>query len=386
MPRELLAVFRRTASGAALLLIACSAASPYASDPAPTPGNAGAVQAATTLLYVCNQNDASVSVIDITTNKVVRTIDLTKLGFSSNAKPHHVAVEPDGSYWYVTLIGDGKIVKFDRNDRVVAQASFETPGMLALHPSKDLLFVGRSMTAVNPPPSIGVIRRSTMSLEPIDIFFPRPHAMVLQPETGAVYTASLGVNQMAAVDIETEEVKLTSVEGPQHALMQFAISPDGKTMVASGELSHQVMFFDITNKLQPKLVASVNVEAQPFDPIYTPDGKWVYLGNKAANAITVIDAEKRTVAKVIRGEGISQPHGTAVSPDGRYVYVSNNNLSDASHAMHAGAQQPSGQQAKPSAPPGVGTVVVIDTQTQAIVSVIPVGHNAAGIGLAHAAP
>jgi YVTN family beta-propeller protein len=334
--------------------------------------------AVATVLYVCNQNDASVSVVDVATNQLVRTIDLTKLGFSPNAKPHHVAVEPDGSHWYVTLIGDGKIVKLDRNDVVVGQAAFETPGMLALHPTKDLLYVGRSMTAVNPPQRIGVVRRSTMAIEEIDIFFPRPHAMVLQPETGTVYTASLGVNQMAAVDVETEEVKLTSVEGPQHALMQFALSPDGGTLVASGELSHQVIFFSLADPMQPRRVASVVVEAQPFDPVYTPDGKWVYLGNKAANAITIVDAEKHTVGKVIRGDGIAQPHGTAVSPDGRYVYVSNNNLSDPSHAMHAGAQPA----AQPAGSGGRGTVVVIDTRTQEIASVIQVGRNAAGIGLA----
>lgn len=382
MPAQLLTTVRRVASGGALLLIACSAAAPAVNRTVPSDrASERANVAAATLLYVCNQNDASVSVVDIATNKVVRTIDLTKLGFSANAKPHHVAVEPDGSYWYVTLIGDGKIVKLDRNDQVVGQASFETPGMLALHPTQDLLFVGRSMTAVNPPPSIGIVRRSTMTLEEVDIFFPRPHAMVIQPETGTVYTASLGVNQMAAVDIETEEVKLTSVEGPQHALMQFAISPDGKTLVASGELSHQVMFFDLADPMQPKLVASVNVEAQPFDPIYTQDGKWVYLGNKAANAITIVDAEQHKVAKVVKGDGIAQPHGTAVSPDGRYVYVSNNNLGDPSHAMHAGAQA-AAQPAKTGTTGGVGTVVVIDTQTQEIASVIPVGHNAAGIGLA----
>jgi YVTN family beta-propeller protein len=376
---ERLTAFRRIASGGALLVVACSAAAPAMHEPAMSPAAvADPATAAATLLYVCNQNEATVSVVDVATNRVVRTIDLTTLGFSANAKPHHVAVEADGSHWYLTLIGDGKIVKLDRNDRVVGQASFETPGMLALHPTEDLLFVGRSMTAVNPPQRIGVVRRSTMAIDEIDIFFPRPHAMVLQPGTGTVYTASLGVNQMAAVNIETDEVKLTSVDGPQHALMQFAISPDGTTLVASGELSHQVIFFDLADPMQPRRVASVSVEAQPFDPIFTPDGKWVYLGNKAANAITIVDAGSHTVAKVLRGEGIAQPHGTAVSSDGRYVYVSNNNLSDPSHAMHAGAQPA----AQPAGSGGKGTVVVIDTRTQAITSVIPVGLNAAGIALA----
>ena len=41
-------------------------------------------------LYVANQASASVTVIDVMTDEVVRTIDLTRLGFSENAKPHEL--------------------------------------------------------------------------------------------------------------------------------------------------------------------------------------------------------------------------------------------------------------------------------------------------------
>jgi YVTN family beta-propeller protein len=331
------------------------------------------------LLYVCNQNDATVSVIDMGTNQVVRTVDLKTLGFSPNAKPHHVAVEPDGSFWYVTLIGDNRIVKLDRNDRVVAQVTFETPGMMSLHPTQDWLYVGRSMTAVNPPQRIGVIRRSDMKLEELPVLFPRPHAMAIEPRTGTVYTASLAVNQIAAIDPATETVRLQDIAGPAHALMQWAMSPDGKSMVISAELSHRVMVFDITNRLQPKLTADIDVGAQPFDPLFTADGRWVYLGNKAANTITVIDMSSRKVAKVIEGKGISQPHGIAMSPDGRFVYVSNNNLAQAHNMAEHAAHDPNSP-TTPNASTGPGTVVVIDTRTQSIASVIEVGHNASGIG------
>ena len=332
-----------------------------------------AQQAGGQFLFVCNQDDATVSIIDLGTNRIVRTVDLKALGFSANAKPHHVAVEPDGSAWYVTLIGDNRIVKLDPQGRVLAQAEFETPGMLALHPTEDLLFVGRSMTAVNPPRRIGVLRRSDLRLEEVDILFPRPHAMVVAPD-GTVYTASLATNQIAAVDPATERVELVDVAGQPHALMQFAITPDGKTLVVSGELSHQVLVLDITSPMEPRVVASIEVGPQPFDPIITPDGRWVYLGNKAANTVTVIDLERREVAAVIRGEGLAQPHGAAVSPDGRYVYISNNNLTApaGSHIGHGGA---------PVKSAGPGTVVVIDTATREIAHVIEVGRNATGIAI-----
>ena len=357
------------------LCVVTACAAPAASSPGATPAPAAAAAAADAL-YVCNQNDATVSVIDPATNRVIRTIDLQKLGFSANAKPHHVAVEPDGSFWYVTLIGDNRIVKLDANDRVVAQVPFETPGMLALHPTADLLFVGRSMTAVNPPARIGMLTRSTMTLEEIPVIFARPHAMVLEPRSGTVYTASLAVNQMAAVDPATEAVKLIDVPGPAHALMQFALSPDGRTLAISAELSGRVFFFDITDRMAPRMTGEVAVEPQPFDPIFTADGRWLYLGNKAANAITVINVAGRRVEKVIRGTGIAQPHGVATSADGRYVYISNNNTGQA-HNM-AGHE---GHTPAAATPPGKGTVVVIDTRTHEVAHVIEVGNNASGINM-----
>ncbi len=329
------------------------------------------------LLYVCNQSDATVTLIDTRTNDIVGLVDLTQLGFSKNAKPHHIAVEPDGSFWYVTLIGENKIVKLNRNNKVVGQATFETPGMLSLHPTQDLLLVGRSMTAVNPPKRIGVVKRSDMSIEELDVLFPRPHAMALDASDNTAYTASLATNQMAAIDVATERVQIIEVGGKQHALMQFGLSPDGKTLVASGELSHEVLVFDVTERLQPKFVRSYSVAAQPFDPIFTPDGRYVVVGNKAANAISVIDLQQHDVS-VLRGNGIAQPHGTAVSPDGRWIYVSNNNLNvPAGSGQHAGHGAP----ATGVQPAGPGTVVVIDAHTRRIAQVIEVGHNAAGIAV-----
>lgn len=335
-------------------------------------------------LYVCNQNDATVSIIDMDGNELRATVDLQQLGFSANAKPHHVAVEPDGSHWYLTLIGDNRIVKLDRDNRVVAQAEFETPGMLALHPTEDWLFVARSMSAVNPPQRIGMIRRSTMSIEELDVFFPRPHALALQPDTNTVYTASLAVNQIAAVAFGQEDIELLSVDGDPHALMQFALSPDGTMLAISGELSHKVLLLDISEPMAPRVTDVIDVGRQPFDPIFTADGRWLYLGNKADDTVTVIDMSTRTVAKVISGEGLAEPHGVAVSPDGRYVYISNNSTGQV-HDMAAMQGGQAGEHAgheMPAADPGLGTVVVIDTATQTIVKVIEVGHNATGLGTA----
>ncbi|MGH7446871.1 MAG: YncE family protein, partial [Longimicrobiales bacterium] len=94
---------RRPDLGARALLMTIIAGGMACAAPTARTGTGTAAQnAAGELLYVCNQDDATVSIIDMATNRVIRTVDLQRLGFSATAKPHHVAVEPDGSYWYVT--------------------------------------------------------------------------------------------------------------------------------------------------------------------------------------------------------------------------------------------------------------------------------------------
>lgn len=358
---------------AAAVFAACAApAAAPAQGPAQSPG------ARRDYVFVTNQDAASISLIDRDTHEEVRRIDLRALGFSPNAKPHHVVVEPDGSYWYVSLIGENRVLKFDRAGELVGQAEFEVPGLLALHPTEDLLFVGRSMSAVNPPRSIGIVRRSTMELEEeIEVLYPRPHALAVHPSGDVVYSGSLGENQVAAIDIETGAVELTSLEGPTHTLVQYAISPDGRTMVATGEMTAKLIVFDLADPMHPRQVRMLDVGSQPWHPVYSPDGRTIWFANKGANEVTAVDAERWTIAGVVRGEGLAQPHGAAISPDGRWVFISNNN-SRQPHGAHGANGGSDADAAGGEAAPG--TMVVIDAATRKIVKVIPVGPNATGVG------
>ena len=341
-------------------------------------------------VYVCNQSSATVSVIDMNTFEIVETVDLKAFGFDTNARPHHIAVEPDGSYWYVSLIGAGKVLKLDRENNLIASSEFEAPGMLALHPTQDFLFVGRSMMAVNPPQRIGMIQRSDMDIDELDVFFPRPHALMVDPRGDYIYSGSLSVNQFLSMNVESGEIHLNDVDGDTHTLVQFALSPDGQTMVATGQITGQALIFDTSNPEEIKLIESVKVNAAPWHPVFTPDGKYVYFGNKMTNTVTVLDVENRKVKKVIEGDGFSQPHGITISPDGKYVFVSNNNLASGGMAGmkmdkkndhadgHAGHHMP--EEKKDQA----GTLVVIETATNSIVKVIELEYYPSGVGSAMA--
>jgi DNA-binding beta-propeller fold protein YncE len=359
----------------AALVLACAAASGTAAAQGGSPQPPR-------YLYVTNQNGASISVIDVDRLEEVARIDLQAMGFGPQAKPHDTALEPDGSYWYVSLIGENRVLKLDRENRIVAQVEMEVPGLVVAHPTLDLLIVGRSMSAVNPPSSIALIRRSDMTLlDEIEVVYPRPHANAVRRDRWA-YSASLAENRMAAIDVESGDVTLIDLPEPTvrdtagmehaehhgmtpHTLVEFALSPEGGTMVAGGQISGELMVFDLSDPAAPRVVERIQVGGAPWHPAFTLDGRWVFVPLNRANQVAVVDATTWEVVDRIEGRGIAEPHGAVPSPDGRVMFVSNNNLQ--------GGYVPTGSD------PQAGTVVAIDIATREIVAVIEVGPYATGL-------
>lgn len=320
-------------------------------------------------LYVANQDDASVSVIDAATLELVATVDLEALGFGPAARPHHAQVEPDGSAWYLTLIGAGKLLKFDRANRIVASLDLEVPGLITLDPKADRLVVGRSMSAVSPPSRVALVRRSDLQLlDEYDVFFPRPHALVAHPGGGYAYVASLGVNQLASLRLEDGHLELVEVPGPPHTLSQFSVSPDGRWLLATAETSSLLLVFDLADPARPRLAREVPMEKGPFESVFSWDGRTVFVTNLTANVVTVVDAETWVPVAVLRDPSFVQPHGLALSPDGRYVFVSSRHQSGGAHD-HEGMKATAH-----------GTVTAICIPTRGVERVIAVENYAAGMG------
>jgi YVTN family beta-propeller protein len=320
-------------------------------------------------LYVANQDDATISIIDAGSRKLLETVDLRRYGFGDNAKPHHVQVERDGSAWYVTLIGAGKVAKLDRSNKLLGSTDLEVPGLITLHPSQDLMFVGRSMSAVNPPPRMAVIRRSDMQLmDEIDLLFPRPHGIVTHPDGQRVYVASLGTNQLASIGVGDGEVQLIEVPGQAHGFVQAAVSPDGRWLAVTAELTDQLMIFDLRDPKSPKLSQTLLLPDGPFEPMFTGGGRWIFVTCLGGNRVAVVDTKTWKVTSVLEHPAFAQPHGIALSPDGQYVFISNRHQFGGAH-QHQGGK-----------PTGKGTVVAICAATRAPINALAVGNYAAGMG------
>ena len=243
-----------------------------------------------------------------------------------------------------------------------------TPGLLAVNPQNDQLYAGRSLSAVSPPQSLGFITRTSMDIREVNVFFQRPHALVVDPGGLYVHTGSLAENRIMTVNTATEEVTFTLVSAPFHAFVQFALSPDGDRMVATGQESNQVVILDTSAPPGIGRIGAIEVGNQPWHPVWTPDGKRVYVGNKNDNTVSVLNMDTFTIMATIEGPGLAEPHGSAITPDGKFVFISNRNTD--------GAYQPRYDLGNNR---NKGTVVVINTETNEIEKVIEVGRFPAGL-------
>lgn len=334
------------------------------------------------LVYVANQASGKVTVINAATDSIIATVDFTALGFSANPKPHHIAVEPDGSYWYVSLIGANAVVKLDRANRVVAKAETVTPGLLAIDPTSDLLYATRSMSAVNAPARIAVINRTSMTVEEVEVLVPRPHGLALTPDGRHAYVAGLGANQISVYDARREQVAIVDVPGgdTSQVIVQLAVSPEGRSLVATSQLTGKLLVFDLADPAQPKLVQRVATGDWPWLVTFTPDGAEVWVPNQRSNDVTVVDARRWRVITTVKGE-FAQPDGIAISGDGRLVFVANHNTSNVMTMGGISMAMP-----MPGMAAAPGRVIVIDARRREVVRRVDTAPDGSGVGIAGGKP
>ena len=314
------------------------------------------------LVFVANQGGASLMLVDPATGTVGATVDLTDYGFSATAQPHHVVVEPDGSAYYVSLIGEGKVAKFDAHHRLQGTVSTPTPGMLAFG-DDGLMYVSRSLSATNPPATVAVVDRERMRLvEERPVPYAHPHGLV--PFAGGAFTASLRDNAVVALRADGTTASAT-VAGSAQGLSHLAYDPAARRLAVMADLTGQVHFFDAAADGSLTYRGAVTTGGRPWHGHFSRDGAALYVPLFGANAVAVVDVVSRTVTATISDARLAEPYMAMLSDDGRTLYVSCSN--------RAGTA--------PTTTPGDGLLAVVDLATRTVTRAVEVGPYPTGVGL-----
>lgn len=241
-----------------------------------TAGQASAALAGT--LLVGNKAEATVSLLDADTGKVIKTLPVG-LG------PHEIAVTPDGKTAVVANYGN--------------QAT-----------------LGSSLTLIDVP-SATVTK--TIDISP----YRRPHGMVALAG-GRLFVTCEANKALVEVDLNAGKV-VRAIQTGQEVSHMVALAPDAGRAYIANIGSGSMTVLDLK---EGKHVKDVKTGAGAEGIEVTPDGKQVWVTNRGADTVSLVDAATLEVVQSFPSPKV--PIRAKATPDGRQVVVSNANSSDLS--------------------------------------------------------
>jgi YVTN family beta-propeller protein len=232
---------------------------------------AGGPKGLTGTVLVVNQASDTVTLIDLATMEAYRHVAVV-------GGPHEVAVSPDGKRAMVT------------NYRKRGGPAQKTLSLISL-PHGD-------------------------TLETIDLGeFRAPHDVHWVNDRQVVVTAE--DNQaLLLVDVDRGTIERVFETGRDGSHM-LALSPDQQRLFSSnmsGAGSVSVFDFQTGEKIRD---VDTGKECEGIG--VSPDGRWVWAGNRAADTVSIIDAGSLELVKTLESPGF--PYRVEFTPNGRYALV-----------------------------------------------------------------
>ena len=250
--------------------------------------------------YIPSYFLGSVSVIDTKTNKIATTI-------ADPHGPQGEAVSPDGTRVYLANSDNTVSIINTSTDKLVSTFSpIGTEDLMwdiYVHPNGKKLYGMLSSSLV----VIDVAKKAYKS----GIGLPgNGRSLVFSLDGTKAYVTTYG-GKIAIIDTTIDNF-VGSIAMPAQFLEGLAISPDGKTLLASDQ-TNKLIFVDLPSA---KVTATITGGNAPQNIVMSPDGRMAYITNYSSG-VSVVDIVHRKVLSTIGTSGL----GIDITPDGKTVYV-----------------------------------------------------------------
>jgi 6-phosphogluconolactonase len=302
-------------------------------------------------VYISNGGDGNISVMKLNPE----TGDLTMVEkVPAGPNVMHMALSPDHRFLYASVRSEPfSIISYSINSETgkLIQLSKESLPDNMVYISVDK--IGRFLLSVsytgakivvNPIESNGLVQA-----EPIQIIStgPKPHSILVDQSNRFVYVPHLGNDQIKQFLFNASTGTLTPNDpdvvyteddsGPRH----FVFSPNNKFIYVSNELDGTVYSYEMNNQTgalteiqrisvfpPPTMDNELSSDSQDTtikiaDIHITPDGKWLYVSERATNTITAFSVDDNTgnltYSRSYETEEI--PRGFNIDPNGKFVIV-----------------------------------------------------------------
>lgn len=316
---------------------------------------------ATKKIFVVNQNEDMVSVIDADTKRLIRIISV-----GTQYRPAAIAMMPDLKTFIVAMAGaKGVIRKYDAaNYSSLGECiSNLVPSDIAITPDGSKGYMTDDSYSGN---RFGVFDPLTMQLtktisSPLLV---EPLSVAVSPDGKYAYICGHGSDNIVRIDTRTDSVMGcltlgTDVPVPvpngysrKYLPQKIVISADSKTMYVTSENTSEVVVFDLT---RDSIIARIPTPILPCGAALTPDGSELWTAEWGSSKVHVISTATNQVLTEIDSVG-KDPHAITITPDGAFAYVvCEFSAGGGSHNHGTGGQAPS-------------SYVVIECKTRKIVT------------------
>jgi YVTN family beta-propeller protein len=243
----------------------------------------------TGVAYVTSQ-DAGVSVIDLATMKVVKTIDAKAAG------PRGLGVTDDGKKLIVATRENGSI-------SVIDTASGEVTQQIEVGKNPEFVRIKGNFAYISSEPS-------AKAGPP-----PKPGEKPAEDDDKEEKIPA----KISVVDLAAGKKIREITGGPETEGIEF--SKDGKNLVITNEADNTVTVHDLENGNLVKTIKTHEYGDRPRGIKASPDGKNYIATLEFANKFMVLDKDFNFVRTVDTGE---TPYGVSYDAAGKYIYVASN--------------------------------------------------------------
>ena len=242
-------------------------------------------------VYASSEDATELSVIDTATDRVVKTLELGRT-------PEGMALSRDAKTLLVAMFDIGKLDVIDTSTLTVsAQVSVAKPHGVALAPDGRTAYVGsQDVPDRDAIVVVDVPARRVAARLPVD---QAPRGLTASPDGKSVYFTEANSAAIQVLDTMTNKVTTQIPVGPiPH---QIAFTPDHKYALAVVQASGQLAIIDAASH---QVVKDVAVGKFPHWVGLTSDGAFAFVTNEGDNTVSVVDmTAQQVVATILVGDG-----------------------------------------------------------------------------------
>ena len=260
------------------------------------PGRARA--AMTPLALVMNSGEASVSVIDMTTRKVARTLPTLR-------EPSHWALSPDRSKLYIAdASGNALFIVDPVTGTALGHKTIADPYQLGYTPDQACLVVNALRLD-----SVDIYHAADLSLAKRLSVGSMPSHLDFSPDSRWSFNSMQGSSTLVSIDLAAMAPRWVAKVGRTPAGVLWH---GGKVLVC-------VMGEDHVAELDPEtgsVLRRIRTGIGPHNIFRTPDGGTIYVSNRIGGSLAALDAKTLDLRRTYPLHAAG-PDDLGVAPDGK---------------------------------------------------------------------